>query len=536
MNLMIVEDEPILRNNLANNIAWDEIGVEVIAVAASSEEAMNMYDRKKPDLVLLDIQMSGASGLDLAAWIRERDELVRMIVLSGHDNFEFARRALELGIRKYLLKPAGESEIKRAVAEAADELRQVLDERHNYAVLQQRWAQHLPFVRLMFLSNWLQGHVSSWELRDRSKEVLLDIEALRLFCVAVIDMDPLPEEETRFTSKDASLLQFSVRAIAREVLEPYADWIVTMPNGYTAVVFTTADAHAQPQTFTQEVNANVRKLLTVIHQSLKLTASAGISRCTVRPEELAKLYEQARQALQQRILYGNHIAVTYLEHAEEEKAVNAQPEHELERELTIALETGNRTKAAETLDRLWHAVMDGVHTVDQVYEGVLYFMTLFVRLIQQRGYSVKEVVGDDIAYLHNVQAFATKEQVRACLERMLSRMLEYWEHRRGAAGHKMVEAALRMIDDNLREDLTLHSVAERLYINSSYLSRLFKQETGKSFSAYVLERKMEQAKRVLLEGAKVYDAAEAAGYRDVSYFTKVFRKYWGVTPGEIAKA
>ena len=531
MNLMIVEDEPILRGNLANNIPWEELGIEVVGAASSGEEAMEMFDRKKPNLVLLDIQMSGISGLDLAEWIRNKDELVRMIVLSGHDNFEFAQRALELGIRKYLLKPAGESEIKRAVAEAADELRQELDERHSHALLLQKWTQNLPFLRYMFLLSWLQGDVSSWEIRDRSKEVMLDISKLRLFCVAVIDMDPLPEGETRFSSKDASLLQFSVRCIAREILEPMADWIVSTPNGCTAIVFTSTEDRLEA--FMQEVNANVGKLLTIIQQCLKLTASAGISSCTDKPEELAKLYEQARQALQKRILYGNNIAVTYLDQFEEEKAAAAQPE--LERELTIALETGNRAKASQTLERLWHVVMDDLQTVDQVYEGVLYFTTLFVRLIQQRGYSVKEVVGEDIAYLQNMQAFATKDQVKACLDRILAGVCDYLELQRGAAGHKMVEAVLKMIEEGLHEELTLHSAAERLYINSSYLSRLFKQETGKSFSAYVLERKMERAKRVLQEGAKVYDAAGAAGYKDVSYFTKVFRKYWGVTPGEVAK-
>lgn len=84
-----------------------------------------------------------------------------------------------------------------------------------------------------------------------------------------------------------------------------------------------------------------------------------------------------------------------------------------------------------------------------------------------------------------------------------------------------------------KEELTLHTLAERLYVNPSYLSRLFKREEGKSISEYLLKRSMEHAKELLHNGVKVYDAAEAAGYRDVSYFARVFRKYWGVAPSEL---
>jgi two-component system response regulator YesN len=97
----------------------------------------------------------------------------------------------------------------------------------------------------------------------------------------------------------------------------------------------------------------------------------------------------------------------------------------------------------------------------------------------------------------------------------------------------MIKTILSLVENEIDQEMTLHAVADRLYVNSSYLSRLFKQETGKAFSTYVLERKMERAKAILQEGARVYDAAAGVGYRDVSYFTRVFRKYWGVTPGEV---
>jgi two-component system response regulator YesN len=533
VNLMIVEDEPRLRNNLALDIPWEEHGIQVVGLAASGEEAIALFDRKKPDILLADIQMAGMNGLELAAWVFAKDPLVKMIVLSGHDSFEFAQRALELGISKYLLKPAGDTEIVNAVLQAAGDLKNHLDQLHNVALLQEKWTLHLPNLREMFIVNWLHGKYSPWEIDKRSRDVQLELASNQLFCVAKIDMDPLGVDESRFGEGDASLLQVSLKYICQETIEQDSAWVASDTDGSTLIVFS-CDSPDEAEEFIHHVNASIGKLLGIVKECLKLTASAGISGVAGKPRELNKLYGQANDALHKRIVYGNYIAITYQDRFEQEAHYQTYPD--IERELEIGLETGNGEKSVESLRKLWQFVMNEAHTVDEVNEGLFYFSSLFVRLIQQRGCSVKEVAGQDISYLQNLQSFATREQVYECLMRILERYQEYLAQKRGAAGHKMVDTVLKMIDEGVHEELSLHSVAERLYINSSYLSRLFKQEIGKAFSVYVLERKMERAKSVLLEGAKVYDAASAVGYRDVSYFTKVFRKYWGATPGEIGKS
>ncbi|MCG6581839.1 helix-turn-helix domain-containing protein, partial [Acinetobacter baumannii] len=111
-------------------------------------------------------------------------------------------------------------------------------------------------------------------------------------------------------------------------------------------------------------------------------------------------------------------------------------------------------------------------------------------------------------------------------------IITFMGEQRKTTSNQVVKDILNLLEEEMDQEITLHTVADRLYVNSSYLSRLFKQEMGVVFSAYVLERKMERAKSLLQEGLKVYDAARLVGYRDVSYFTKVFRKYWGVNPGE----
>lgn len=531
MNLMIVEDEPRLRQNLAQDMPWEEHGIEVVGAASSGEEALALFDRKKPDLMLLDIQMSGMSGLELAQRVHEKDPLVKMIILSGHDNFEYAQQAVSLGISKYLLKPAGEAEILQAVLEAAAELKHDLDQLHSAAQLEAKWREHLPFLKEMFLMQWLHGKFSLGEIEKRSRDVMLDVTKVKLYCTAKIDLDPCGESGC-CAAREVSQLQIALKTICQQMFHPDTEWIASDTDGSTMVLFTSAAEDRAA--FMHHVNASVAKLLSVVKECLKLTASAGISSVADHPQALNQLYEQSRKALQKRIVYGHHLAITYQGEYETETFPLSFPD--VERELEIALETGNEAKCMESLDKLWRLVMGTTRSVDEVKEGLFYFTSFFVRMIHRHGCSVKEVAGEDIIYFQNLQSFATQDQVYELLIRISRHFLAHLESKRGAAGHNMVKAVIELVEERMEEDLTLHSVAEQLFINSSYLSRLFKKEMGQSFSSYVQERKMERAKAALLQGAKVYDAARAVGYRDVSYFTKVFRKYWGVTPGVVPKS
>ncbi|MFB7813927.1 response regulator transcription factor [Paenibacillus chitinolyticus] len=530
MNVMIVEDEVRLRTSLVNNIPWEENGIEVIAQAASGTEALFLFERKKPDIVLLDVQMPEMDGLTLARKLREKDAFVKMIILSGHDNFGFAQKAIEAGVSQYLLKPAGDGEILEAVLSAAEQLRQELERWHSQAELQEKWSEHLPQLQSAFFQNLIGGKYALWEIRKISRDYLLDLDESMQYAVAVADVDPLGPEESRYKSGDMPLLRFSLQCVAREFLQPHSCWVNTDASGYTLVLFA-MPADDSPNDVMLRVHAAVVKLLSQAKECLKVTCSAGISGGTGGLTEISKLYAQAYQALQDRIVYGADIAVPYRDKPAAGSSVPLSPG--LEKTLEIALETGDEDKAMDTLSELWDQAMEGTETAAGMHEALMYWTSLMIRLIHKQGWSVRDVAKDDYPYYRDVTMLSTKQQIRAWLERSVLHYTAYLQEQRKTTSHGVVKTILSIVEKEIDSDITLHSVADRLYVNSSYLSRLFKQEMGVAFSTYVLERKMDRAKAALLEGAKVYDAARLVGYRDVSYFTKVFRKYWGVTPGEM---
>lgn len=528
MNLMIVEDEPRLRQALAYNILWESHGIDMIGTAANGLDALKLMERKKPDLMLIDVQMPGMDGLSLLRELKERGlltSLMKIIILSGHDNFEFAQTALKHGVSRYLLKPAGEAEILEAVLEARRQLQQDLEQWRHQAALEKQWLSNLPHLQNLFFLQWAGGQVGRGEILSKCKELQIPLRPEDRIAVAAMELDPSPED-----GEKAEIQKFTLQLLAKELLTPPSWWIATDSDMNLMMVFVVG-----PETEASEallrMNADLSQLLSRTKEMLHRTVSAGISAGAGPLEQLDSLYRQACHALQERVVYGHDLIIPYRETAGE----NTRPfaiQSNLEKELEIAMETADEVKALEALQGIWDELVSKMETSDEFHESVLFVHSLFTRMIQKRGWTIKQVLGEDARYIQNMSLLSTQTQTWAHMSRIVNRIVAYVKEQRNANSHQVVKEILWLLNEEMDQELTLHTVADRMYINSSYLSRLFKQEMGVAFSDYVLARKMDRAKSLLQEGHKVYDAARSVGYRDVSYFTKVFRKYWGVNPGE----
>lgn len=533
MNLMIVEDELRLRNSIAHNLPWSRYGIEVTALAASGGEALRLLEQRKPDLLLLDIRLPDMDGLELARVALQTNRQMKLVFLSGHDDFHYAQTAVELGAFKYLLKPAGEEEIVGTVAAAAMQLRREIEERYSRLALQQKWDAHMPRLQEMFFEGWVAGRHARGLLAQRGAELSLDVAEGGRYAVMSLDMDPISEEETRFQDKDLPLLQFSLLCIAKEYAceEPGAYWCFPDASGRTVLIVRGRDGESDSD-FLHRMSGTVHKLLSLTGQCLKLTASAGMGQI-VSGEQVPLSYRQSVRALHERVILGHQIVIPYRERPRPESAPPHPPQGA--GALELALETNNEREALRAAEEYYGAHVRSADSIDAVREHVLYWQSTLVRHIHSRGWSVREVAGDDYAYFRNADTLISQEQIREWFQRSVRHILNYSASQRSFVSNELVASAVQLVEQHMDSELSLYAVAERLFVNSSYLSRLFKEKTGKTFSLYVTERKMERAKELLLGGQRVQDAAGRVGYRDLSYFSKVFRKYWGVSPGEFRK-
>ncbi|MDF2661876.1 MAG: xylS [Paenibacillus sp.] len=204
---------------------------------------------------------------------------------------------------------------------------------------------------------------------------------------------------------------------------------------------------------------------------------------------------------------------------------------ELEKDIEVGLETGNTAKALSALELWWSVRAAEAGSVEDVREHWLAMNSLFVRTAERKGRTLHEIAGGDPLLRSRFQSNYSAEDAYNSLAQIAARIIEYGKVQGDTYG--IIRQATDIIMSEIDRELSLHAIADRLHLNSSYLSRKFKQEIGLSFSDYVLEKKMRRAKELLLAGSTVAAAADQTGFKDASYFNRVFRKYWGVTPGEM---
>ncbi|MDG0872806.1 response regulator [Paenibacillus thiaminolyticus] len=282
MNLLIIEDEPRLRHSLTELMPWEKAGITGVTSAATAEEGKRWLQVKRPDILLVDIQLPDGNGLELARQAMGWNAEVKAIILSGHDHFPYAQEALALGVKQYLLKPAGQDAIVRAVAEAVAERRSEIQRKHDYASLRRQWQAHLPALQQRTLRLGLEGGLPAEAFRLRMAELGIALSADERCAVMVMEPDPVSPERAQAFGEDAALIHFAVGQVAEETLRSMgarSALICRDVDKPIAILFRhdpgdggTADGDA-----VIAIHAMAGAMLEHIKTSLKLTASAGIS-------------------------------------------------------------------------------------------------------------------------------------------------------------------------------------------------------------------------------------------------------------------
>ncbi len=530
MNLLVVEDEVGIRHRIVNTIPWADHGIEVVGEAESGQAALHFIELKKVDIVLMDIQMPEMDGLVLAEHIQLHSPAVKVIILSGYNDFEYARRAVEFGVLNYLLKPAHNEEILDTVLKAAELVRREQEQQYSRMQLEEKWRMNVLSLQSLFLQGVLSGQMAEWELERKSRELSINLPLSSLYKVVVAEMDPLSGEESRFSRSDESLLQFSLQCIIGELLAKDCCYVLQNAGGQTVILFCQGSQEPEDD-FQQRVNYSTTKFLQVVKDCMKLTASAGIGLLAAGAPQIAYSYTQAKEALKERVVYGHHVAIhsTAIQSTSQEETGSLPGLKKLE----LALEASNGPLAFTALDEMINSIYSTEGLSGDIRVQVFLLAGELIRWVRDKRWPLKEVLGEHMHYFTHMDALVSREQIREWLRGCLQRIMAYMDNHRNHTKNKLIQSVIEMIEEHLDQDLSLNTIAERLFVNYSYLSRLFKLEVGIPYSQYILSKKMHIAKQLLLEGAQVGEAAARFGYLNVSFFSRQFQRYWGVLPSDI---
>lgn len=506
--IMIVDDEKIIRDGIARVLPWKEMGIGEVYTAASGLEALEIVKKKPVDVMVADIQMAEMDGLTLVEKVNQINPDMRIIMLTGYDNFEYVQKCCKMEVHDYLLKPVDEVELEETIRRQVEAIRtREVNARKQRVLSRARGTEEQ--LKIEYAMQKL--------LEKKQEDVQWILDEYRIgkeqpMQAAIIAPVVTGSESW---SKHYELLNLSIKNACIEMFDFNREGITFEDaRKNIVVVLFNGDEFEESVQRVETLNAYLKEEYGICQQVLLGNEVEGLEQIYISYDDAYLLHEEnvgngeirqsAKSQLRLKLFY------------------------EIYNELKKAIESniGDYEKANHALESFCKAV--------QAYNLSCSLMKKICFELASGIYFTLLMTTNDGAD-SNLNEFATvlqgceRKDVAEITRTFVSKLLLPGEEK----VHEVVARAKSYIKQHLEEDISVTQLAEQFYVAPSYFSKLFKKNTGEGCNNYIIRKRMEKAQSLLSStNMKTGKIADLCGYKDVNYFSLAFKKYSGQSPLE----
>lgn len=533
-SVMIADDDYPVLELLSKTVNWERHNLRLLGAHEDGLSAWRQAQEEMPHILITDIGMPQMDGLELISRLKEKNANLRVVILSCHDEFHFAQQAMRLNVQDYLLKDSfNPGELEQLLLNMI----RSLDEETLFYSRQSRLKQLVDGTEAMRRERWLKGFIHQPLVTpDRSIAELNDFGLLLegQSCLPVIAyLDGYPRAKKRFISDQT--LQFAVSNVMEEVLQDLP--VKTFHFGYSVKISFLFFCYAPSlkRNIFDQVKDALRKIQRDLKKILKLRFSFIWEGSCADPEGLKLQLIRLLDSKDQRFyLQEGDMARKREQDAPEDDLFAVFGEAGADLRDVLLGKPGHTVSAF--VERWIEPVKARRHAPEHVKDWLLKLL-IDQRLKLQSMHAIRPGETTDTLLNELGEAADSFEQLKAWLIEYLQSQIRLTGAGSGPgkreAMHPEVLKACQYVAMHLDKRISLDEIAEHLYLNPSYFSRLFKKETGENFIEYVTRMKMEKAKELLHHaGLSIGSISDTLGYEHPSYFIKIFKTLMGMTPAE----
>lgn len=513
--VLLVDDEPIILDGMRILINWEELGLEVAGAVNSGTEAIEFFDNNVVDILITDMKMPDVNGLQLINAVKRKHSDVKVIILSGYDDFEYVKEAAKLGIENYLLKPVNDEELLSTLLLITKKL-------ENEAICLQRQRQDSTIIRDNILLRWVTNTIGANELESRG------------------DVLGLITKGTNFVS---SIVHCAGRRECDgnqypERYQPIITSVCASIVGRNAYVFRNLDGDIVLLFHFDGIDSDYSAMLASLNDIIKEISRQVGQSVFILVGSMQTSYENAYLSYMDAlklmdytlILSGSHV-VEYNHTQQEMNRLETEfiDFDELKKFIT--------NKDISSVHRLIGDAYSCLSTFELLTPGMLRNETLRMGLFILNTVNMTKTMGrgfpdgSDSVFADIWERKSLQEQeawVKGVADRAVAILLSADRN-----FSPVVKKVVQYIDANYDKEIALKCIASLLNMNAVYLGQLFKNETGVMFTVYLNDKRVEEAKRLLLATKmNVVDIGVKVGYSNNNHFFSVFKKLMGVSPTE----
>lgn len=526
--ILIADDEAMVRDLLAKNITKLSLDVEVAAVASDGREAFELATRLKPDIVITDIAMPFLNGLELIRRMKENKIESKNIIISGYDEFDYARQAIALGVQNYLLKPFLPKDIKNELEKIIHELDSQRALAQNMAMLANIAESRSSLMRETILKDILEGSREKTELWKES-EIPMNAS---WYVAGILKTDQNSWDFSSQKKVEEFLEMIRNRYFSTE-LSMYA---VSFDKKSIALLWCVQKGElAVTQRQIVEGVQHVQRSLKKYYQ-IRLTVALGSPYPVI--EQVADSYREAKSVWRGMVDTQEEICV-YSEETEKLKQIGFENETKNQirfwkNQIRLCVRTGQKQEALSNLAGLiksYAALADKKN--DYICASVAELLYDMQNDMEKAGFQreyhkTMELTQSRLRYGSLADMKELAEEFIEMYCEIASRQVEETK------AENVTEQIRNLIDNNLGyARMDQEWIASQVHFSTSYVRQTFKQVMKENISEYLIRKRMELAGSLLKNTSfKIQEIAQECGYEDQRYFASSFKKFYGCTPTE----
>lgn len=495
--VMLVEDEEFILQGLRSIIDWEDLGLSVIHMARNGKEALELFKKEPADIVVTDVEMPVMDGLEFLRALREENTRTRCIILTGYDEFEYARKAIVLDVEDYILKPIDEDKLAKVLVSASEKLDR--EDRNKAADMEEKFGW----------KRFLEGRLDKSEER-KYPELLPFIEDSVVVAMMTLEPDSLSRTGM------AELLHY-IKEEQEEVRPLYLT-----PDSLMLFWYVSREK-------AREASVYFQGFQDAIEESLHIFTFISISNPITDYRDLQESYKVCQRLQKFRIIDGYGSCI-------DEKHVKERTSEDVSIDSMTLRKMILKKDKAGALDYIEDLFINNIR--DSVDVDMLYQLALKIALILQ-----------DIKVEYKLEKMRKMQDLTDMFEKIyqaedlfglkkifiseITDIITYL-HTENSQYTPVVRQLMEEVARNYREDMNLKTLAYKYHMNASYLGQIFQKEVGCSFNQYLNNAKNGIAKDLILNtNMKINDIAREVGYPDTSYFYRKFKQCFGVSPASL---
>ena len=541
LKIFLAEDEVIVRETIKRMIPWENLGFELVGEAADGEMALPLLIRQQPDLLITDIKMPFMDGLTLARLAKKEVPGLKVVILSGYDDFNYAKQAINIGVEDYLLKPITKNALIERLTEIRSRYEDEKTQREYYEKFHREMQAYEKNSSRDFFEVLVSGSLDMMEVYKRAEKLGLDIVA-ESYNVLIFTMncnEDFSGQREGYSSWEAESLEMLEKFFTGH---PFA--MLFRSNVFSYGVLIKGEKNSIREN-TRICVEEIRKIFDRKEDNKEWFVAVGES--VERLSQIQKSYHSASRAFSQRYLYDGKVLYYDEMLAMEKKDVTNDDSEYLQKVDVNALNPTILQKFLSNglLEETENFVQDYFYAIGQEpMESVVFrrYVILNVRcsvrsFLKELGCDTKTLEPEDTEKIL-AESGRNMESIIAYAEKLVSQAIQLRDRNSGNKNRSILKTAVDFIDQHyMEEDMSLNKAANAANVSANHFSALFSQNMGQTFIEYLTSLRMDKAKEYLrCTGMRSSEIAGEVGYKDAHYFSYLFKKTQGMTPSDYRKA